>query len=309
MEFQSIKNIIKIEHRQTYELTIKNTHCFFVNDMLKHNCRCLAFVNVDEDGAQVKFISRQDKEFTTLDNLKPAYEKFFEGMTGEWIVDGEICLVDENGNESFHGLMSEIRRKNHTIENPVHMVFDILTAEEFWTGNGRTFGERKNYMTQCFKSWTGDNIRLLEQHSCTVSSMNSLMKRVEEEGWEGLMVRRTDVKYEGKRTNNLLKIKKFHDDEYIVKDVIYGDLTYNTPEGSKNYYCVSALVIEHKGNIVKVGSGMTKEQRLDWTSSPNNIIGKTINVRYFQETQDKKTGEYSLRFPTLYHVYENGRDC
>ena len=290
---------------------VKNVDIYDGNWVLSRKldgCRCLAFVNVDEEGVQVKFFSRQNKEFTTLDNLKPAYEKFFEGMTGEWIVDGEICLVDANGNESFQGIMSEIRRKNHSIENPVHMVFDLLTAEEFWTGGGRTFDERKKHMALHFKSWTGDNIRLLGQFDCTPSRMEHLMKRVEEEGWEGLMARRVDVKYEGKRTNNLLKIKKFHDAEYVVKDIIVDDLTYNTVEGSKTYHCVAALVVEHKGNLVKVGSGISREQRLEWTDKPELIVGKTITVKYFEETTDKKTGAFSLRFPTLKYIYENGRD-
>ena len=33
--------------------------------------------------------------------------------------------------------------------------------------------------------------------------------------WEGFMIRK-DVSYEGKRSNNLLKVKTFYDAEYIV---------------------------------------------------------------------------------------------
>ena len=68
-------------------------------------------------------------------------------------------------------------------------------------------------------------------------------------------------------------------------------------------------MIRHKGNLVKVGSGLSKEQRIGWYSRPDEIIGKLITVQYFEESKDSKTGEYSLRFPVLKYVYEDGRSC
>jgi hypothetical protein len=38
----------------------------------------------------------------------------------------------------------------------------------------------------------------------------------------------------------------------------------------------------------------------------SDIIGKTITVQYFEETNNDKGG-ISLRFPTVKHIYENGR--
>jgi DNA ligase-1 len=67
------------------------------------------------------------------------------------------------------------------------------------------------------------------------------------------------------------------------------------------------LVIEHKGNIVEVGSGLSKEQRISWYSNPQEIIGKTITVQYFEETTNKNNNMISLRFPVLKYVYEDGR--
>ena len=117
---------------------------------------------------------------------------------------------------------------------------------------------------------------------------------------------RKNVSYEGKRTNNLLKIKEMDDAEYVVKDLVTGEMTYNE-NGSKNYNVVTALIIEHKGNTVQVGSGLSKEQRINWYNDPSQIVGKTITVQYFEETQDKN-GNYSLRFPTLKYVHKNGRE-
>ena len=132
-------------------------------------------------------------------------------------------------------------------------------------------------------------------------------QKVSDGGWEGFMLRK-DAPYKSGRVKDLLKVKKFYDAEYIVKDVVTGKATYNE-NGSKEYDVVSALVIEHKGNIVEVGSGLSKEQRISWYNNPQEIIGKTITVQYFEETVNKNNDLISLRFPVLKHVYENGRDC
>lgn len=97
------------------------------------------------------------------------------------------------------------------------------------------------------------------------------------------------------------------DAEYIVEDVIMGKVTYNEG-GSKEYDAASALVIRHRGSEVKVGSGLSKEQRLRWFDHPEEIIGKTVTIQYFEETMDSKTGEPSLRFPVLKYIYEDGRN-
>ena len=66
------------------------------------------------------------------------------------------------------------------------------------------------------------------------------------------------------------------------------------------------VIIEHKGNRVQVGSGFNQEQKRYYFENPNEIIGKTINVQYFEETTDQN-GKNSLRFPVIKAIYENGR--
>jgi hypothetical protein len=38
-----------------------------------------------------------------------------------------------------------------------------------------------------------------------------------------------------------------------------------------------------------------------------SIVGKTITVQYFEETNNQDGG-ISLRFPTVKHIYDNERD-
>ena len=46
------------------------------------------------------------------------------------VFDGELCLIDDEGNEDFQGVMKEIRKKDHTIENPKYKIFDFIPLEK-----------------------------------------------------------------------------------------------------------------------------------------------------------------------------------
>lgn len=270
-------------------------------------CRCICYVNKVFSDTWIEFKSRQNKIITTLDNLVEPIKEFTKNFgPGEYVLDGEVCIMDENGNENFQGLMKEVTRKDHTIENPRYNVFDVLTRSEF---DGETespnFSDRLNMMHDLLTP--NKNVVLLEQELVTSQEvLDRWTNKAQELGWEGCMLRK-DAPYKRGRSKDLIKIKKFQDAEYIVEGIIDGTATYNEG-GAKEYPVVAALIITHKGNQVKVGSGLSKEQRIGWLQNPDEIIGKTITVQYFEETQDSKTGEYSLRFPVLKYVYDNGRN-
>ena len=113
--------------------------------------------------------------------------------------------------------------------------------------------------------------------------------------------------YKGDRSNDLLKIKQFSEHEYVVNNievgpfrVIHYDNTGKAFETTENI--VTTIFITHEGNTVGVGSGMSIEMRRLWKQNPSLIVGKTITVKYFEETIDKN-GNKSLRFPTLKTIH------
>ena len=275
--------------------------------------RCVTIINNYEDAAgnliqEVTFKSRQDKEFTTLDNLKPGIKSLTRSLRGTWVLDGECCIVDENGDEHFSWIMQEITRKDHTIANPRYKVFDLLTMEEFeMKEKSPRFSTRLEVLGDMFASHSHDKIDLLNQERIeSQEDFDRWSGYVSEYGWEGFMLRK-DVPFQAGRTKDLLKVKNFLDAEYVVEDVITGKVTYNEG-GHKEFNACTALVISHKGNRVEVGSGLSKEQRLRWFEHPEEIMGRTITVQYFEETTNKKDSSISLRFPVLKYVYdEEGR--
>jgi len=275
--------------------------------------RCVAFINnyYDEAGLlhrDVEFRSRQNKVFTTLDNLKDPVRQMVAPYLGKWVLDGEVCILDKNGDEHFDWVMKEITRKDHTIENPCYNVFDLLTQDEFdMKEESPRFEIRLMALQDLYKQHPSDRIRVLKQERLMCQDdFDRWSGYVAEGHWEGFMLRK-DVPYQRGRNKDLLKVKKFKDAEYVVVGTLNSKVTYNEG-GHKEFDACRALLIEHKGNQVQVGSGLSKEQRLRWYDHPEEIVGKTITVQYFEETKDSKTGEYSLRFPVLKFIYENGRN-
>ena len=266
--------------------------------------RCLA-IKQDDD---VKFVSRSGKEFHTLDKVKQ--EILALNHDGDFVLDGEMCMIDSNGSDDFQGIIKQIRRKNHTIENPKFLVFDCLTIEEFESRTGtRNLEERLTFLNGFLINPINANyIEVLEQiHLTTETQFAEMVSDAEQQGFEGIMVR-ANTPYEGKRSKNLLKVKKMHDNEYIVKRCDLGDMRFVESGKEVIKDVLRNIIIEHKGCDVAVGSGFSKEQREYYYNNPNELLGKTVTIQYFEETQNQMGG-LSLRFPVIKHVYKNGRDC
>jgi len=265
--------------------------------------RCLTIVDYQ---GNVKCYSRVGNEFETLQVVKDAVKKL--QVVGV-VFDGEICLMDKDGKEDFQGIMKQIKRKNHTITNPKYVMFDYLTLTEFNNKvSEQTLVERLSRFAKLDKyiHWQ-DSLSVLDQIVVSDDDHFAKLKAdAEKEGHEGVMLRK-NVGYEGKRSQNLLKVKKFFDAEYEVKWIDFEDHRVIREGKEEVVRMMAQAYIIHKGHQVKVGSGWNQEQRIKYHANPELIIGKTITVQYFEETKNQQGG-ISLRFPTVKHVFENGRN-
>ena len=265
--------------------------------------RCL--IVVDEKG-KAKSFSRAGKQFHTLSLV----EKEIENLGIKNVVyDGEMCVVDKNGDEDFQSIMKEIGRKDHVIQNGLFQVFDFIPYRMFSKG----YGDSGNFCQRIFslqKLLTNKNLKFVDfLEQIPISSfqeLEAIASTASSKGWEGIMLRKNDL-YKGKRSNDILKVKTFFDEEYVVKDMQTGPLRYIKEGKEIEEVMLSGISILHKGNIVKVGSGFTIDQRKHYLKHPEEIIGKTITVQYFEETKNQN-GEYSLRFPVIKVVHGKKRE-
>ena len=267
--------------------------------------RCLTVIDAN---GEPKFFSRQGKEFLTLDNLKTDIKAL--GLKNT-VLDGEVCILNETGDEDFAGIIKEIKRKDHTIATPFYWMFDMLDMQDFNSKTSEvTFGQRiadlnALFNTSKLKLYSPLLIGVLPQKIGNDQVFSEMMAESKAGGWEGLMLRK-DSTYKGKRSNEILKVKQMFDEEYIVVD-LENDVHRVIVDGAEvEELMLKNVIIEHKGNRVHVGSGFSHEQRRHYFANPNEILGKQITVQYFEESQSK-SGEYSLRFPVIKAVYDGVR--
>lgn len=264
--------------------------------------RCIAVVDC---GGGVTFYSRTGKVFDTLDVVADGIANL--GITNT-VFDGELCLLDSDGNEDFQGVMKELRRKNHTIQNPSYKIFDCLSMAEFNTGASFSkLIKRYNHLKVLLSDNTCPCLSVLEQEKIRDDEhFGEWIKRSEDENWEGLMLRKNTT-YKGKRSKDLLKYKSFFDDEYEIQGCEMGPFRYVKDGAECEEDMLSAVFISHKGYTVKVGSGWTIEQRQYYHKNPQELVGKQMTVQYFEETKNQD-GCISLRFPTVKFIHGKQRE-
>tara|TARA_S200000501_G_scaffold369404_1_gene408771 strand:- start:330 stop:1622 length:1293 start_codon:yes stop_codon:yes gene_type:complete len=265
--------------------------------------RCL--IVVDEKG-KAKSFSRAGKQFHTLSLV----EKEIQDLGVKNVIyDGEMCIVDENGDEDFQKVMKEIGRKDHVIKNGLFQIFDFIPSEMFKRGEASsgTFSQRVFALQNLLLGKKLKYIDFLEQLPITCfHELDALASTAASKGWEGLMLRKNTT-YKGKRSNDILKVKTFFDDEYTVTDIETGPFRYIKEGKEVEEEMLSSVSIVHKDNKVSVGSGFSIDQRKYYYENPEMILGKEITVQYFEESQNQ-SGEYSLRFPVLKIIHENKKD-
>lgn len=242
-------------------------------------------------GNNVTYQSRTGKYFTTLDELTEE----IRAIEGDVVLDGEICIM-KDGNEDFLGTVGAVKKKGFTIKNPKFFVFDILTPEEFDSQKSDVIlSERLDRVEFCGK------IEKLEQSRVGEGELFDYP-----DTWEGLILRK-DCGYQGKRTSDLLKVKKFFDDEFIVDSLEVGD--FQIVEDGKEVVIetVTRISFTYKGEKVGAGSGFSLDQRREYYNDHSKIIGKTVTIKHFGESINKD-GKVSLRFPTIKLVHGEKRD-
>jgi DNA ligase-1 len=262
--------------------------------------RCLILINIKDKS--VKCFSRTGKQFLTLGVIEKVLLKNIHEFKVSSVLDGEI-IIENNGQESFKGLMEQIKKKNYTIPNPEYRVFDILTTEEFFGKvKSSIFFERYEELIRIFKGGRIANIRALKQHKFNKEKFEKMKKKSAKENWEGLMIRR-NVSYKAKRSNDLLKYKEFLDDEFKVIGIVPGKMRVIIDGLEEEEEMLSSVIINLNNVNVNVGSGFTIAERRKFYKNPELIISKIITVQYFEKTEDN-----SLRFPVYKGIHGDKRD-
>ena len=271
--------------------------------------RCVAIFN---EVGKVSTFSRVGNQFSQLSVLEAELETL--GLKN-MVLDGEFCIINANGLEDFKAASSAIKKKDYTIPNPKYITFDLLTLEEFNARHSdRLFEDRIdgliNLLTANKTNWAGVSKMVTWAAQTPVidwDHIDLLMADARANKWEGLIIQK-NAPYKGKRSNNILKVKKFYDAEFVCVRAEMGEFSKANKAAGKvvTETVLAQIYVAYKGGEVKVGSGFSMEDRRRYAANPELIVGKEITVRYFEKTTNRNGGE-SLRFPTLKKVWEDGK--
>lgn len=254
-----------------------------------------------------KLISRQGKEFNGLDHILADISKLLCLEQEDWVLDGELIRKNTDGisdNENFR-LTTGIINQEDADKTCIQMViFDILPKEEFLHGESQLRYKdrlkqlenlRKRIRVQKLTSLRVVDVLYAGTHTDMIQVCLDKMVR---EGKEGVMLNR-NAKYMRKRHNGILKVKRFYTVDLEILDLEEGTGRLKGTLG--------AFVVRYKGNILRVGSGMTDEQRATFWNDGIALVGRVIEVKYKEESRDKQTGLYSLQFPIFVQLRELGK--
>jgi DNA ligase-1 len=261
---------------------------------------------VDGKGDSVAY-SREGNPFKTLD---VAHRELKKLKLRNVVLDTECCELNPDGSEDFKRVVGNIKKKAGAIPNPRCFVFDLLTAEEFNAGfSTRTYEERYEEACRVLGNRAEPVFTVLEQvHLKTAPVLKRLEDKAAQNGWEGLILRKASAPYEAKRTNNMLKVKRFQTEEFVVQDVKTGPMRLIGAD--KKEYTANVLtnvIVLWKGKWpVSVGSGFSQDERISFAKSPKLILGNTISVQFMNESCDSN-GKPSLRHPTYKGLYGKKR--
>ena len=271
---------------------------------------------------QEKFFTRKGQEYEGLEHLIPELNDLCVAISENNLVHGEDVVIDGElvhepveglNSQELYALTSSAARKKGRHRDKLKLqfhVFDFVPLNEFMSGlTTLRYKTRRSIMDVAFVALND----LKHVKPVTVFYMGKFdeeillthLKQVEALGGEGLMINLMEGTYECKRTKKLLKVKTFKDADVLVTGIVEGT--------GKNLGKLGAVEVKflHNGKEMtcEVGSGFTDDERLVYWEHPETIIGKVIEVKYFEVTQNEKDKtKYSLRFPTFQHRIRTDKD-
>lgn len=249
-----------------------------------------------------ELISRQAQKFKGLDHIKNDLLSLYDGDASRrdaWVFDGELIYKNPermSDGEAFRygtGLLNSDNKDKTGIK---FVIFDVIPVVEFDRGKCTIPYKIRRIGLNCLRAEITrkhlENIEIVPMvyEGTDQSVISKWLDYAVENDWEGLMLN-TDVPYRRTRHNGCLKVKRFYTVDLRIAAIEEGQ---NRLAGT-----MGALVVNYKGNELRVGSGFDDSTRAAVWENPDDYIGKIVEVKFKEKSCDKKTGEESLQFPTF----------
>lgn len=242
--------------------------------------RCLSIYN-PKTGA-IKLQSRGNKEYDIphiKDQLNILYNKL--GVLNENVIlDGELFISEEN----FETIASAVKKIGPNTGRVIYILYDVILLDDLdmKCKDRKDFLDRikKHQMSYKYASQMKDIHLVKTDLAYNEADVEDLIDYyVSEKGMEGAIIRHPDGKYKiDGRSDQLLKYKKFVDEEFLVVDI---------NAGVDKFENVGIFTCETKDGIrFKATPDGTQKQREKYLTNKKDYIGQYVTVRYFELTLD-----------------------
>jgi DNA ligase-1 len=252
---------------------------------------------VDYESRTVVQYTRNGKVLENFSHITDYLLANLDNFGRSYVLDGEIV------SRSFQDLMKQVHRKDDVQAGDARLcLFDILPLVEFKQGKSVMGQRRRGEFLNNFKNIFADSnfIEIIPQIEVNLDEFmgeieyKDYNKKAIADGFEGIMIKDPDAKYQCKRDVAWLKQKPFIEVSLAVTAVEEGT--------GRNNGKLGALVCEGmddgKRIIVNVGSGLTDDQRSEFWAAKESLIGQVVEVRADAATQSQDSEDvWSLRFP------------
>jgi DNA ligase 1 len=304
---KTVNTVAKKEKKDQYKVPV--FECMLAHDGANHESKITGkklvepkldgvrvLTVVDYESRTVTMYTRNGKELVNFPHIAKAFEDNLDNFGRSYVFDGEVV------SKSFQDLMTQVHRKSDVKADDARLaLFDVVPLVEFKAGKS-VLGQRRRsqFLKSNFSQIFADSgcIELVPQKEFDLDvfldevEFKDYNKAMVEAGYEGIMIKDPDGKWEGKRSTAWLKQKPFIEVSLAVIAVEEGT--------GRNQGRLGALICEGEDDgrqiAVNVGSGLTDSQRKEFWEDTQALIGQVVEVRADAVTQNQD-GTYSLRFP------------
>jgi DNA ligase-1 len=252
---------------------------------------------VDFESRTVVQYTRNGKVLENFSHITDYLLENIDNFGRSYVLDGEVI------SNSFQDLMKQVHRKDNVNASDARLcLFDILPLVEFKQGKSAMGQKRRSAYLQNFANIFADSgyIEIIPQIEVNLDEFlgeieyKDYNKKAIADGFEGIMIKDPDAKYQCKRDVAWLKQKPFIEVSLAVTAVEEGT--------GRNQGKLGALVCEGvddgKKIVVNVGSGLTDDQRAEFWMAKDSLIGQVVEVRADAATRSQDSEDlWSLRFP------------
>ncbi len=257
--------------------------------------RCITVV--DYESRTVTQYTRNGKVLENFSHIADGLLANLDDIGRSYVLDGEVV------SKSFQDLMKQVHRKDNVQAQDARlMLFDILPLSEFKKGKSIMGQRRRTNLLKTLKPVfdKAGHIDIISQTEVNLDEyvgelqFKEFNKTAIEQGFEGIMIKDPDAVYECKRSTSWLKQKPFIEVSLAVIAVEEGT--------GKNEGRLGAIICEGEDDgrqiRVNVGSGFTDDQRNEFWSGREDLVGQIVEVRADAATRSQDSEDvYSLRFP------------